>query len=95
MDVEAQIAGLSRRVTALAKTAKGQERGLRLTELREGVALLRRYAISFQYNNWKNMLDVSRSCRAVFSRMIESYRDRQTEAFAKGAHIRAFSAFEQ
>lgn len=27
--------------------------------------------------------------------MIESYRDRQTEAFAHGARIRAFSAFER
>ncbi len=51
MDVEAQIADLDRRVSALEKTAKGQERHNArvtelLTELKEDVALLRRHAIS-------------------------------------------------
>lgn len=51
MDVEAQIADLTRRVSALEKTAKGQERHNArvteiLTELKEDVALLRRHAIS-------------------------------------------------
>ncbi len=51
MDVEAQIADLTRRVSALEKTAKGQERNNArvteiLTELKEDVALLRRHAIS-------------------------------------------------
>ncbi len=51
MDVEAQIADLNCRISALEKTAKGQERhnarvtGL-LTELKEDVAFLRRHAIS-------------------------------------------------
>ena len=51
MDVEAQVADLTRRVTALEKTASGQERHNArvteiLTELKEDVALLRRHAIS-------------------------------------------------
>ncbi len=51
MDVEAQIADLTRRVTALEKAANGQERHNErvtelLTELKEDVALLRRHAIS-------------------------------------------------
>ncbi len=51
MDVEAQIADLTRRVSALEKTAKGQDRHNArvteiLTELKEDVALLRRHAIS-------------------------------------------------
>jgi chromosome segregation ATPase len=51
MDVEAQIADLHLRVSALEKTAKGQDRHNAraaevLTELKEDVALLRRHAIS-------------------------------------------------
>ncbi len=51
MDVEVQIADLTRRVTALEKAANGQERHNArvtelLTELKEDVALLRRHAIS-------------------------------------------------
>jgi uncharacterized coiled-coil protein SlyX len=51
MNVETQIADLDRRVSALEKTAKGQERHNArvtelLTELKEDVALLRRHAIS-------------------------------------------------
>ena len=51
MDVEAQIADLTCRVSALEKTAKGQDRHNArvteiLTELKEDVALLRRHAIS-------------------------------------------------
>jgi chromosome segregation ATPase len=51
MNVEAQIADLDRRVAALEKTAKGQDRhnarvAELLTELKEDVALLRRHAIS-------------------------------------------------
>ena len=51
MDVEAQIADLTRRVSVLETAAKGQERHNArvtelLTELKEDVALLRRHAIS-------------------------------------------------
>jgi hypothetical protein len=51
MDVEAQIADLTCRVSALEKTAKGQERHNArvteiLTELKEDMALLRHHAIS-------------------------------------------------
>ena len=51
MDVEAQITDLTRRVSALEKTAKEQDRHNArvtdlLTELKEDVALLRRHAIS-------------------------------------------------
>jgi chromosome segregation ATPase len=51
MDVEAQIADLTRRVAALEEAANGQERHNArvieiLTELKEDVALLRRHAIS-------------------------------------------------
>ncbi|MFZ1109031.1 MAG: hypothetical protein WAN43_11900 [Rhodomicrobium sp.] len=51
MDVEAQIADLNRRVSALEKSAKAQDsHNARvtelLTELKEDVALLRRHAIS-------------------------------------------------
>jgi chromosome segregation ATPase len=51
MDVEAQIADLTRRVSALEKTAKELDRHNArvieiLTELKEDVALLRRHAIS-------------------------------------------------
>ena len=51
MDVEAQIADLTCRVSALENTAKGQDRhNSRVTELlaelKEDVALLRRHAIS-------------------------------------------------
>ncbi len=51
MDVETQIADLTRRVSALEKAANGQERHNArvtelLTELKEDVALLRRHAIS-------------------------------------------------
>jgi uncharacterized coiled-coil protein SlyX len=51
MNVEAQIADLDRRVAALEKTAKAQDRhnarvAELLTELKEDVALLRRHAIS-------------------------------------------------
>jgi hypothetical protein len=51
LDVEAQIVDLTCRVSALEKTAKGQDRhNSRVTELlaelKEDVALLRRHAIS-------------------------------------------------
>lgn len=47
MDVEAQIAGLTRRVSALEKAAVEQERhNAILTELKENVAFLLLYAIS-------------------------------------------------
>lgn len=79
MDYEAQIADLNRRVTALEKTAKGQERHNArvtelLTELKEDVALLRRHAIS----TGQKVEDIDERLRAVATRLgaVEARLDR-------------------